>query len=93
MYDDTTTIIVAWVILAGVVGAIASQRGHGFLGYFLLSAFLSPVIGLVVLLTQKRGDEPVRAPCWQCREPVIVGALKCSHCGAELVWPEATAKP
>jgi len=87
---DTGELLIYWAIAAGVVGFIASQRSHGFVGYFLLSLLLSPLIGLVVLLLQKRGDEPARAPCWQCKEGVVVGASKCPHCGAELIWPETT---
>ena len=32
------------------MGALASSRGRSFLGYFLLSIVLSPLIGLIVVL-------------------------------------------
>jgi hypothetical protein len=91
MYDDTTTLIVTWVILAGVVGWIASARKRDFMSFFVLSVLLSPLIGLIVLLTTGHGEP--RAPCWRCKEAVIVGAAVCHHCGAELVWPEKPANP
>jgi hypothetical protein len=80
--------LIYWAIGAAVVGLIASSRGKGFLGFFLLSVLLSPIIGLLIALFS--GDGQKRAPCWQCKESVVVGALKCAHCGAELVWPKAT---
>ena len=42
--------IVIWLLLAIGVGALASSRGRSFLGYFLLSIVLSPLIGLIVVL-------------------------------------------
>lgn len=81
--------IAAWVIFAGVVGMIASSRGRGFGGFFMLSLVISPLLGLVVLLAS--GDGTRRAPCWQCKEAVVVGASKCPHCGAALVWNQPAA--
>jgi hypothetical protein len=77
---------IGWFVAAAVVGFIASSRGKGFLGFFLLSALLSPLIGLLIALFS--GDGQQRSACWQCKEQVIVGAAKCKHCGADLVWPD-----
>jgi len=43
-------IIVAWLLLAVGVGLLADSRGRNFFGYFLLSAVLSPLLGLIVVL-------------------------------------------
>ncbi|QQO10256.1 hypothetical protein [Breznakiella homolactica] len=47
---------IAWFILCLLVAFGARNRGRSFLGYFLLSFFLSPIIGFIVLiiLGQKR---------------------------------------
>jgi hypothetical protein len=79
---------ISWLVFAVVVGLISSSRGKGFAGSFLLSLFLSPIIGLLIVLLT--GDGQQRSACWQCKEQVIVGAAKCKHCGAELVWPEGS---
>jgi len=81
---------ISWVVLAFVVGFVAQSRGKGFAGGFWLSLLLSPLIGLI--LTLAGGDGQQRAACWQCKEQVIVGAAKCKHCGADLVWPETPAR-
>lgn len=84
---DLSSLLVGWLIGAIVVGFLATTRGHGFLGYFLISALLSPLIGLIILLVSQPGN---RGPCWQCKELVVRGASKCPHCGAELTWPGAS---
>lgn len=42
-------IISSWIILCVVVGVVAQSIGRGFGSYFLLSLFLSPIIGFIVL--------------------------------------------
>jgi hypothetical protein len=43
-------ILFIWLPLCLVVGSTARSRGRSFLGFSLLSALLSPLIGLVILL-------------------------------------------
>lgn len=43
-------IVVLWLILAIAVGALANSRGRSGVGFFLLSAILSPLLGLIVVL-------------------------------------------
>lgn len=87
-------ILISWLIFAGVIGFIATQRGRSGIGFFLLSALLSPLIGLIVLLATPGGTSVAshkderRGPCWQCKEQVVVGASKCRFCGADLVWSQ-----
>ena len=83
--------LVYWAIAAAVVGFIASARGRGFLGFFLLSVLLSPLLGLIILLIT--GDGQKRSPCPECKEAVIVGAARCPHCRTELTWDEGTTPP
>ena len=46
-------IFLMWILLACIVGAIASDKAMGFWGGFLWSFFLSPVIGIIIVLTSK----------------------------------------
>ncbi len=41
---------IAWLLLSLLVAFGAKNRGRSFLGYFLLSFFLSPIIGFIILL-------------------------------------------
>lgn len=49
-----------WLIFSGVVGYIASSRGRLPFDYFLLSALLSPLVGLIILLTKSNLAEEAR---------------------------------
>jgi hypothetical protein len=42
-----------WFLLSLGVAAIADTRGRSAFGYFLLSFFLSPLLGLIVVLISK----------------------------------------
>lgn len=43
-------IFLLWVLFAIGVGALANSRGRSGVGFFLLSAVLSPLVGLIVVL-------------------------------------------
>jgi phosphate/sulfate permease len=47
-------IILGWIILSIVVGAIGSDRTIGFFGAFILSLLLSPIIGGIVALASTK---------------------------------------
>lgn len=46
-------IVIFWILFSLIVGMIGSSRTIGFLGSFLLSLFLSPVVGLIIALVSK----------------------------------------
>jgi hypothetical protein len=51
-----------WLVFAIGVGILASSRGRSGFGFFLLSAVLSPLIGLIaVLVTKNLKDEEEKA--------------------------------
>lgn len=50
-------IVITWIILSFVVGAIGSSRTIGFGGAFFASLFLSPVIGFILVLTSKDKED------------------------------------
>lgn len=91
--------IALWVILAIVVGAVASSSGRSFIGYTALSIFLSPLVGFIVLLIAsinnpggKRSAAPVQTSgamtkaCPKCGERVSKSLYMCPKCGT--VVPE-----
>lgn len=46
-------VLVVWGLLSWGVAALATSRGRSGFGYFLLSFFLSPLLGLIVVLVTK----------------------------------------
>lgn len=92
-------LLVGWVVLAALVGVVAVNRGRSWPGWFLLSVFLSPAIGLIAVLVlpnmktayaerETRIDPSTHVRCPECRELVRRDARKCKHCGTALV-PQA----
>lgn len=83
-------ILIWWLVLSGVVAAVAAAAGRGAGGYLLLSLVLSPLIGFLVLLvmivakpakSSAPADDRPRIACPQCAEMVLPQATKCPHCG------------
>jgi hypothetical protein len=44
------TLLIFWLMFAFVVGAAASARGRSGAGWFILSAIISPLLGLILVL-------------------------------------------
>lgn len=100
----TTTIIITWIALSIVAGAVASAKDRSGFGYFALSILLSPLIGLIAAAAMPSLKPTVAAlaagpaptpethvKCPDCRELVLKDARKCKHCGCTLTpEPEAT---
>lgn len=81
--------IMLFSILGVLIGKLAEKRGYSFLPYFLISLFLSPIIGLiwVLVLTPKEAKASIseeKIICPFCKEEIKDGAIKCKHCGSML---------
>lgn len=79
-----------WILLSAAVGVFAAKRGRNAVGWFVISAFLSPLIGLIFCLLVKDLSSQEVSPdthvkCPDCRELVLKDARKCKHCGCALV--------
>jgi hypothetical protein len=46
-------VIIIWVSLCLVAGAITQNKGNSFIAAFLISLLLSPIIGIVIALAQR----------------------------------------
>lgn len=45
--------LVIWLVMCALVAKLAAGRGRSWFGFFLLSAVLSPLIGLIVCLCMR----------------------------------------
>ena len=85
-----------WVVFSIVAAGIANNKNRNAYGVFFLSLVLSPLIGIIVALVMKSGDEIAKdrakrgepsaeyRKCPFCAEAVRTEAVKCKHCGSAL---------
>lgn len=59
---------IIWLLLGIGVGAFADSRGRSGFGYFLLSFFFSPLLGLIILLITANLKEQAANEEWRRRE-------------------------
>jgi hypothetical protein len=45
----SATGFVAWVVLSLIIASNAKKRGRSYVGFLLLSIFLSPIVGFIIL--------------------------------------------
>ena len=85
--------LVVWVGFSIVAAMWADHKGRDGMGYFFLSLFLSPLVGLIAAgvakETETKRQQRVKQSsmtriCPQCLEMVPRGAVKCRNCGASL---------
>jgi hypothetical protein len=84
--------VVIYLILCLIVGFVGRRRKIGFLGYFLLSLILTPLITLLFLVITERMGRARQVPpqaviiCPACTQRITpaVAARHCAHCGAPL---------
>ena len=43
-------IFVLWLVFCWVAGSIAEKRGRSFYGFFIVSLFISPLMGILIAL-------------------------------------------
>lgn len=86
-----------WIIACVIVGIVAGSNGRSGFGYFVLSLFISPVLGGLLVLglgksaaatagadAEGKPTPKTHVRCPDCRELVRMDARKCKHCGTAL---------
>ncbi len=82
-------ILIAWLVLCGAAAAYASNKGRSGVGIFVLSVFLSPLVGFIVALVmepqlQKIAEAKGMKKCPQCAQFVQSDASTCPFCKKDL---------
>ncbi|MES2572965.1 MAG: hypothetical protein V4710_23280 [Verrucomicrobiota bacterium] len=89
-------VLVVWLLLCFLASTIADKKGRSGIGIFLLSVFLSPLVGILVTLILSPNTKVIRdrqlatgslKQCPYCAELVQMAAILCPHCRQELVIP------
>lgn len=80
-------IFLFWFFLSCIAGYVGGNKGHSGFGFFLLSLFLSPLIGLTwaLVVKDKSAEQELKAgtnkKCHACAEIIKSEAYKCRFCG------------
>ena len=66
-------LFIGWLILCGLVAFIAGQRGRSPLAWFVVSFFLSPLVGYAVLVAIPLASEgPAVAPMQRDKNHALI---------------------
>lgn len=61
---------IAYIVLCFVIALIGTNRKFGFWGYFFCALFLTPFIGVLVLLASDKRPKEATKVCPRCAYPL-----------------------
>jgi RNA polymerase subunit RPABC4/transcription elongation factor Spt4 len=85
-------LLLFWLIPSIIAAVVASRKGRSGFGFFVLSALLSPIVGLIAAIvarpnTGRLERQQIRSGmskrCPYCSEVIRAEATVCKHCGRE----------
>jgi hypothetical protein len=91
-----TRTAVAYLVIClsfGLAGGIVGKlKGSSFVLWFLVSAIV-PFAGLLAALLYRSDRDELRRQCPGCGRIVKLHDAICTHCGAELEFPDVAIEP
>jgi hypothetical protein len=87
---------IGWLVLCWATGVLAEHKGRSFGGFFFLSLFLSPIVGLIVALIvspkttnveEREIERGERVRCPSCAELIRPEARICRFCQQPVMTP------
>jgi hypothetical protein len=79
----TFAAVVVWLTLCVLIGVLATKKNRSFWSWFFISAFLSPIIGLIILLiVGDKEKEQLDKAAWD-NKPVGMREIKLTDGGKE----------
>lgn len=80
---------VAWLVLCALVATIAERKGRKGAGYLVLSIFLSPLVGGIIVLCV---SDKTKKECPFCKKAVDINATVCPYCNQKIVKKPTSEK-
>ena len=80
-----------WLIMAVIVGIIATSKDRSFIGWFAFGLLIWPIALVAILVSSnlekersEQRDTEMRTSCPYCAEMIMRVAKICPHCHSEL---------
>lgn len=80
---------IAWLVLCALVATIAERKGRKGAGYLVLSIFLSPLVGGIIVLCV---SDKTKKECPYCKKTVDINATVCPYCNQKIVKKHTSEK-
>jgi hypothetical protein len=78
--------LVIWILVSYFVGRAADRKHRSFMSFFLISFFVSPIVGAVIVAALPPTQEMLIAKgrmraCGRCAQAIQLRAAVCPFCG------------